>query len=94
MEKTEVYEVPNEEEIEKDMEALEQALPFEDYEKDQEKLRKIIGQLEKQYDQREKCIDHIMKYGTGIESEKALRMFSIPVLEKWEDSWRASAQRN
>ena len=48
MEKTEVYEVPNEEEIEKDMEALEQALPFEDYEKDQEKLRKIIGQLEKQ----------------------------------------------
>jgi len=86
MEKTEVYDLPAEEEMVNDMEVLEQALPFEDYERDQEKLRKIIQQLEKEYDRREKAIEHIMKYGTGIESEKALRMYSTSVLEKWEDS--------
>jgi hypothetical protein len=86
MQSTEQYAIPDEEEVLKDMEALEQGLPFEDYERDQDKLRKLIAQLEKEYDRREKAIDHIMKYGTGIESEKALRMYSTAVLEKWEDS--------
>ena len=86
MEKTEAYEVPDEEEMVNDMEALEQGLPFEDYEKDQQKLRKLVERLEKQYDRREKVIRRIVEYGTGIESEKALRMYSTPVLEKWEAS--------
>ncbi len=44
-------------------------------------------------DEREKVIDRIMEYGTGIENEKALRMYTTPVLEKWADSlesYRAS----
>jgi phage terminase large subunit-like protein len=97
LEKTDVHELPNEEEMVNDMETLEQALPFMDYEKDQEKLRTLIKQLEKEYDRREKAIDHIMKYGTGVESEKALRMYSTSVLEKWEDkleSFRAEKLMN
>jgi len=86
MEKTEMYEIPNEEEMVNDMEALEQGVPFEDYERDQQKLRKLIEQLEKQYDRREKVIRRIVEFGTGIESEKALRMYSTPILEKWEAS--------
>lgn len=82
----EVYELPTEEEMVSDMEAVEQGLPFEDYAKDTEKLRKLVIKLEKDYDKREKVIERILQYGTGIENEKALRMYSIPVLEKWEQS--------
>jgi hypothetical protein len=92
MEKSEVYEVPNEEEMVNDMEALEQGLPFEDYEKDEQRLRELVKRLEKQYDRREKVIQRIVEFGTGIESEKALRMYSTPILEKWEaslDNFRA-----
>lgn len=74
-------------------ETLEGALPFDEYGKDEEKLRSQISAMEKEYDQREKVIDRIMEYGTGIESEKALRMYSTPVLKKWEESlesYRAS----
>jgi ElaB/YqjD/DUF883 family membrane-anchored ribosome-binding protein len=75
-----------------EMEAVEQALPFEEYAKDTERLSELVGRLEHLYDKREKIIDHIMEYGTGIETEKALRMYSIPVLEQWEaalESFRA-----
>jgi hypothetical protein len=51
-----------------------------------EKLRRVVDGLEKEYDRREKVIDRIMEYGTGIESEKALRMYPTPVLRKWEAS--------
>ena len=69
-----------------EMEALYQGLPFEEYAKDEEKLRENIDRLEKEYDRREKVIERIMEYGTGIESEKALRMYPTPVLGKWEAS--------
>jgi ElaB/YqjD/DUF883 family membrane-anchored ribosome-binding protein len=75
-----------------DMETVEQALPFEEYAKDTERLSELIGRLEHLYDRREKIISQIIEYGTGIESEKALRMYSIPVLEQWEaalESFRA-----
>ena len=70
--------------MEGEMETLEQWLPFEDYGKDEKRLRMHIERLEKEYDEREKVIGRIMEYGTGIESEKALRMYSTRVLEKWE----------
>jgi len=66
------------------MEHLEHGLPFEEYARDSAKLRKLVGELDKEYDKREKIIERIIEYGTGIEDEKALRMYSIPVLEKWE----------
>ena len=81
---------PSEKEMEREMETAERAsgmpgtLPFEDYVKDEKKLTQHIERLEKEYDEREKVIERIMEYGTGIESEKALRMYSTRVLEKWE----------
>ena len=81
---------PSEKEMEREMETAERAsgmpgtLPFEDYARDEKKLRTNIERLEKEYDAREKVIERIMEYGTGIESEKALRMYSTRVLEKWE----------
>jgi uncharacterized membrane protein len=80
------FELPAEEEMVSEMEALYVGLPFEDYAKDEKKLRGNIDRLEKEYDRREKVIARIMEYGTGIESEKALRMYTTPVLRKWETS--------
>jgi hypothetical protein len=80
-------------EVVQDMETLEQGLPFQDYAKDSARLRGIMTRLEKDYDAREKVIDRIMAYGTGNESEKALRMFPTSVLQKWEaalESFRAA----
>lgn len=57
-----------------EMEALYQALPFDEYGKDEEKLRDNVERLEKAYDRREKLIGRIMEYGTGIETEKALNV--------------------
>jgi hypothetical protein len=85
--------LPLEEEMVNQEEALEGALPFEEYGKDSAKLRDQMDRLAKEYDEREKVIDRIMEYGTGIESEKALRMYTTPVLRKWEESlesYRAS----
>ncbi len=85
--------VPPEEEMVSEEETLEGALPFEDYGKDTGKLTVQIDRLEHEYDEREKVIDRIMEYGTGIESEKALRMYTTPVLRRWEaalESYRAS----
>ena len=88
---------PNEKEMEKEMETIEQWLPFEDYAKDETKLRQHVERLEKAYDAREKVIARIVQYGTGIESEKALRMYTTPVLTKWEKaletSYRAKAKQ-
>jgi hypothetical protein len=81
--------------MESEMEALEHWLPFENYTKDEKRLRHHIERLGKEYDEREKVIGRIMEYGTGIENEKALRMYSTRVLEKWEaaleKSYRAKA---
>ena len=85
--------LPPEEQMVNEEKTLEGALPFDDYGKDTEQLRGQIERLGKEYEEREKVIDRIMEYGTGIESEKALRMYPIPVLRKWEDSletYRAS----
>jgi uncharacterized membrane protein len=79
-------ELPAEEEMVSEMEALYQVLPFGDYAKDEKKLRSNVELLEKEYDRREKVIGRIMEYGTGIESEKALRMYPTPILKKWEQS--------
>ena len=74
------------EEIVDEEETLEGALPFDEYGKDAEKLRAQMSQLDKEYDEREKVIERIMEYGTGVESEKALRMYPTSVLKKWEES--------
>ena len=76
--------LPREPRMVADMEAVEQALPFGEYAKDTERLSALVGRLEHLYDKREKIIDHIIEYGTGVETEKALRMYSIPVLEQWD----------
>jgi len=82
-------ELPAEPEMVSEMEAFYEGLPFEDYAKDERKLTRNIDRLEKAYDRREKVIGRIMEYGTGIESEKALRMYTTPVLKKWEASLQA-----
>jgi len=79
-------ELPPEEEMVSEEETLEGALPFEEYGKDSEKLKGRMDRLGKEYDEREKVIDRIMEYGTGIETEKALRMYPTPVLRNWEKS--------
>ena len=88
---------PSGKEMESEMETLERWLPFEDYAKDEKRLRHHIERLGKEYDEREKVISRIMEYGTGIETEKALRMYSTRVLEKWEESleknYRAKARQ-
>jgi geranylgeranyl pyrophosphate synthase len=88
---------PSEKEMEREMESLEHGLPWEDYAKDEKRLRQHIERLEKEYDEREKVISRIMEYGTGIETEKALRMYSTRALEKWEasleKSYRAKAKQ-
>jgi hypothetical protein len=81
---------PSEKEMEREMETVERAsgmpgtLPLENYVKDEKRLTQHIERLEKEYDEREKVIARIMEYGTGIETEKALRMYSTRALEKWE----------
>jgi uncharacterized membrane protein len=82
----EVEGLPAEEELESEEETLEKGLPFEEYGKDSERLREQIERCEKQYDEREKVIGQIMEFGTGIESEKALRMYPTSVLRKWAKS--------
>jgi hypothetical protein len=83
---------PSEKEMEHEMERVEHAsgpgtgLPFKEYGKDRDKLTNHIQRLEKEYDEREKVIERIMEYGTGIETEKALRMYPTPVLVEWEKS--------
>jgi len=77
-------------EMESEMETLERWLPFKEYTKDEKILRQHIERLEKEYDEREKVISRIMGYGTGLESEKALRMYSTRVLEQWEASLERS----
>jgi hypothetical protein len=88
---------PSGKEMEHEMETLERWLPFEDYAKDEKRLRQHIERLEKEYDEREKVIGRIMEYGTGVESEKALRMYSTRVLGKWEakleKSYRTKAKQ-
>lgn len=85
----EAEELPSEEEMVKDMEDLEEGLPFTDYAKDQKKLTHLVAGLEKEYRKREKVIGRILKYGTGIESAEALRMYPTATLEKWEDALEA-----
>ena len=79
-------ELPDEKDMVSDEETLEQALPFEDYGKETKKLRELFQSLEKEYNKREKVIARIMNYGTGIESEKGLRMYPTSVLELWATS--------
>lgn len=81
-----MHEVPGTDEILGEIESLEVGLPFEDYAKDQAKLREIVGRLEKEYDVREKSVQKILEYGSGIESEKALRMLPTLTLQKWESA--------
>jgi hypothetical protein len=78
--------LPPEEEMVSAEESVEGALPFEEYGKDSEKIRVQVEKLDKEYDEREKVINRIMEYGTGIETEKALRMYPTATLRKWEQS--------
>jgi hypothetical protein len=82
--KSGAQELPSEEEMVSEEEEIEVGLPFSDYVKDQRRLTQLMSQLEKEYKKREKVINRIMEYGTGIESENALRMYPTAVLEKWE----------
>jgi len=96
MEEKNMDEVPPADQMVSEEETLEGALPFDEYGKDTEKLRGQIERLAKEYDDREKIIDRIMDYGTGIENEKALRMYSTSALVKWEaslESYRASKSK-
>ena len=77
---------PEEEEMVSEEETLEGALPFDEYGKDTAKIRVQIEKLDKEYDEREKVINRILEYGTGIETAKALRMYPTAVLRKWEES--------
>jgi len=89
--------LPREPRMAADMEAVEQALPFEEYAKDTERLSELVARLEHLYDKREKIINHVIEFGTGIETEKALRMYSIPVLEQWKaalESFRAQQSKD
>jgi hypothetical protein len=70
--------------------ALDEAFPFDDYDGEKASIREFVALLEREYDEREKVIKRIMKYGTGIETEKALRVCPIAVLERWESSLRES----
>jgi len=74
------------EEIVAEEEELETGLPFEEYGKDTDKIRSQIQKLSKEYDEREKVINQIMEFGTGNETEKALRMYPTATLRKWEES--------
>jgi hypothetical protein len=78
--------LPQEEEMVSEEEIAETGLPFEEYAKDSEKIRLQIQKLNKEYDEREKVIYQIIEYGTGIETEKALRMYPTATLRKWEES--------
>jgi len=78
--------LPPEEEMVNEEETVEGALPFKEYGKDSEKIRLQMEKLGKEYDEREKVINRIMEYGTGIETEKALRMYPTTTLNKWEDN--------
>jgi hypothetical protein len=78
-------ELPAEEEIESEEEKAETGLPFAEYAEDANKLRLHIEKLNKEYDEREKVINRIIEYGTGFETEKALRMYPTAVLRKWEE---------
>jgi hypothetical protein len=73
-----------------DEEALDQAFPFSDYGRGSARVKALVALLEEEYDRREKVIDRIMKYRTGIESRKALRACPIPVLGRWEASLKGS----
>lgn len=86
MAQSQTEEIPAEEDMVNDMEAIENRISTEEWGKDQEKLRELITRLEKAYDRREKVIARIMRYSTGFESEKALRMYDIPTLERWARS--------
>ena len=94
MEKTQTEDLPSEEEMVSDIETVEQALPFDEYGKDTEKLTELVDKLEKKYDEREKVISRIIEYGSGIESEKALRMYTTPVLQQWEASLESLERRS
>jgi len=89
LEESEAGNMPSEEEMVSEEEAAEKGLPFENYGMESNKLRQQMKQLERDYDERERVIDRIMEYGTGIESEKALRMYPTPTLKKWESSLEA-----
>jgi len=90
---------PSEKEMESEMETVERAsglpgtLPFKHYLEDTKRLRQHIERLEKEYDEREKVIERIMEYGTGVETEKALRVYSTRVLEKWEAALEKSKRK-
>jgi flagellar biosynthesis chaperone FliJ len=78
--------LPPEREMVREEERQKVALPFKEYGRDRKKIEHQIQKLEKEYDEREKVIEQIMEYGTGIETEKALRMYTTAVLRKWEKS--------
>jgi flagellar biosynthesis chaperone FliJ len=78
--------LPPEKEMVREEEREKAALPFREYGRDIKKIERQIQKLEKEYDQREKVIEQIMEYGTGIETEKALRMYPTAALRKWEKS--------
>ncbi len=78
MESPQNNDLPQEEQMVTEEETLAGALPFEDYGRDTKQLRGQIEQLEKEYDEREQVIDRIMKYGTGIESEKLSECTLLP----------------
>ena len=90
-------EEPPPEELLAEEEILERPLPFEDYAKETNELREHIRKLEKEYKEREKVIDRILEYGTGIETAEALRMYPTPTLRKWEaalESYRKAQIEN
>ena len=78
--------LPAERKLVSEEESLAKGLPFKEYAKEKRKLEALFDRLNSEADEREKVIKGIMQYGTGIETEKGLRMYPTSVLKRWEAS--------
>lgn len=68
--------------LEMEIELLREEMPKDSFMEAERELEEVMIKLDKAYDNREKLIDRVMERGTGYESRKALRMLSVPLLEK------------
>jgi hypothetical protein len=68
--------------LEMEIELLREEMPKDSFMEAERELEEVMIKLDKAYDNREKLIERIMERGTGYESRKALRMLSVPLLEK------------
>ena len=80
--------------LEIEIELLREEMPKDSFIEAERELEEVMIKLDKAYDNREKLIDRIMERGTGYESRKALRMLSVPLLEKLANSLSREPRKN